>query len=68
MHLKQRFFSARCLCLMESLRESRTETPGGQNNRRYYKCIVYKTNTKYYEISTICECVEKLSMTKGCNT
>ena len=37
---------------MESLRPSRAETPGGQTNRRF-KCIVYKTNTKYYEISTI---------------
>ena len=51
---------------VESLGPSRVETPGGQTNWRF-KCIVYKTNTKYYEISTIYECVEKKSMTKGCN-
>ena len=32
--------------------------PSGQENRRF-KCIVYKTNKIYYEISTIYECVEK---------
>ena len=32
-----------------------------------FKCIVYKTNKKYYEISTLYECVEKLSMIIGCN-
>ena len=58
MHLKQRFVSARGLCHVESLRPSRAETPGGQTNRRF-KCIVYKTNTKYYEKSTICQCIEK---------
>ena len=52
MYLKQRFFFTRCLCH----RASRAETPGGQTNRRF-KCIVYKTYTKYYEISN--ECVEK---------
>ena len=29
-----------------------------------FKCIVYKTNKEYYEISTIYECVEKLSMNR----
>ena len=32
-----------------------------------YTCIVYKTNNKYYEILTIYECLEKLSMIIGCN-
>ena len=27
----------------------------------------YKKNEKYYEMSTIYECVEKLSMIIGCN-
>ena len=58
MHIKQQFFSARCLCYMDSLRASRTEIPGGKTNRRF-KCLVYKTNTTYYEISTLCKCVEK---------
>ena len=30
-----------------------TETPSGKNRR--FKCIVYKTNNKYYETSTISE-------------
>ena len=30
-----------------------------EKNRRF-KCILYKTNKKYYGISTIYECVEKL--------
>ena len=34
MHLKQRFFPARCLCHVEPLRVSRAETPGGQTNWR----------------------------------
>ena len=41
-----------------SLRASRAQTPGGQTNR-CFKCIVYQTNTKYYEKLTMCECVEK---------
>jgi len=27
--------------------------------KRRFKCIVYKTNNKYFEILTIYECVEK---------
>ena len=65
MHLKQRFFPP-CLSHVESFKASRAETPVGQTNRRL-KCFVYKTNTKYYEISTICEFIERKSMTKGCN-
>ena len=30
MHLKRQFFSARCLCNVESFRTSSAETPGGQ--------------------------------------
>ena len=29
--------------------------------------LSYKKNEKYYEMSTIYECVEKLSMIIGCN-
>ena len=47
MHLKQRFFPARCLSHVESFKASRAETPVGQTNRRF-KFFVYKTNTKYY--------------------
>jgi len=32
-----------------------------------FKCIVFKSNKKYYEISTIYECIEKLSINIGCN-
>ena len=32
-----------------------------------FKCIVHKTNSKYYEILTLYECVEELSMIIGCN-
>jgi len=42
---------------VESLRASRAETPSEQANQRF-KCIVYKTNTKYYKISAVYECVE----------
>ena len=40
--------------------------------RGIIKCIesrdtLYQMNEKYIEISTIYECVEKLSMMKGCN-
>ena len=35
--------------------------------KKRFECILYKTNNKYYEILTIDECVEKLSMTIGCN-
>ena len=42
MHLKQRFFPARCLCHEEHLEQ---ELPGGKTNQRF-KCIVYNTNTK----------------------
>ena len=49
MHLKQRFFSARCLCHVESLRASRAETPGGQTNRRF-KCIKQIQNIMKYQL------------------
>ena len=33
------------------------ETPIAEKSR--FKCIVYKTNNKYYEILTLYDCVEK---------
>ena len=57
MPLKLRFIPARCLCHVEKLRASRAETPGEQTNRR----LNLKTNTKYHEISTKCECIENQS-------
>ena len=37
----------------------------GKNRR--FKFIVYTNKIKYDEITTICECVEKLLMIIGCN-
>ena len=48
------------------IRTSRAETPGGQLIG--VLCTLYiKLIKKYHEISTLYECVEKLSMIIGCN-
>ena len=65
-HLKRRFFSARCLYHVGSFRASRAETPGG-NLIGALSALYIKQIKKYYEISTMYECVEKLSMIIGSN-
>ena len=41
--------------------------PHGVSRNRFLKYIVYETSKKYYEITTIYECVEILSMLINCN-
>jgi len=43
-----------------NLEEDLNKLPSGK--KRLFKCIVYKTNNKYYEILTIYECIKNKSM------
>ena len=60
MNLKRRFFPLGVSAIVESFTASRAETLGGSSS-----LYVYETNKKYFEISTLYERVEQLSMIIG---
>ena len=66
MHLKRRNSWPLGVSHVQSFKASSAETSSGKLFRRF-KCIVYITNKKYYEILTMYECVEKYLMTMGCS-
>ena len=68
MHSKRRLFG----CLVSFPRGSMQRNIKSRDTwrptiKRRLKCIIYKTNEKYYKILTIYECLKKKSMIMGCN-